>query len=195
MPEGRIRFDTIFVSAKIPENKKMGELTKWCELFQTLGLTPDFEGKCTGNLSFRSNDGFVITASGLETKENLCGDCFVHVKYFDEQNNTVFVEGKRSPSSEAMMHFLIYHERKDVRAIFHGHNSSILMNANKLGLPVTEIEQDFGSIELAKEALKALGESNFVVLRNHGFVSVGKTMEEAGKLALSVLKQSDQLDA
>ncbi len=195
MPEGRIRFNTVFVSEKPVNDKKMGELAEWCERFQNLGLTPDFEGKCTGNLSFRLKDGFVVTASGLETKENLCGDCFVYVKHFDEQKKQVFVEGKRNPSSEAMMHFLIYRERKDVNAIFHGHNNSILINADKLGLPVTENEEDYGSIELAKEALKALGESNLVVLKNHGFVSVGKTMEEAGELALSALKQSEQLDA
>ena len=87
MPEGRIRFDSVFVCDKTPNNKKIGELAGWSEKFQKLGLTPDFEGKCTGNLSFRLNDGFVVTASGLETKENLCSDCFVYVKNFDEQTN------------------------------------------------------------------------------------------------------------
>jgi len=195
MPEGRIRFNTIFVSDKNPDDKKMGVLVKWCERFQSLGLTPDFEGKCTGNLSFRLKDGFVITASGLETKENLCGDSFVYVKDFDEQKSKVFVEGKRNPSSEAMMHFLIYQARDDVNAIFHGHNNSILINAKQLGLPITENEQDYGSIELAKETLKVLGENNLVVLKNHGFVSVGKTMKEAGELALSVLERSEELSA
>lgn len=193
MPEGRIRFNTIFVSNKTPDHKQTKELAKWCETFQKLGLTPDFEGKCTGNLSFRFEEGFVITASGLETKENLCGECFVYVKNFDEQSNKVVVEGKRNPSSEAMLHFLIYQARKDVNAIFHGHNSSILNTASKLGLPITEKEEDFGSMELAKEALKALGESNLVVLRNHGFVSVGETMKDAGELALDTLERSEKL--
>ncbi|WNZ29966.1 MAG: class II aldolase/adducin family protein [Candidatus Bathyarchaeota archaeon] len=194
MPEGRIRFNTIFVSDKIPDHKQINELAKWCETFQKMGLTPDFEGKCTGNLSFRLKGGFVITASGLETKENLCGECFVYVKKFEEETNKMFVKGKRNPSSEAMMHFLIYQTRKDVNAIFHGHNKSILINANKLGVPVTENEQDFGSIKLAKEALKVLGENNLVALRNHGFVSVGKTMREAGELALATLKHSEEMN-
>ncbi|HDQ06986.1 MAG TPA: hypothetical protein ENN36_09760, partial [Candidatus Bathyarchaeota archaeon] len=83
-----------------------------------------------------------------------------------------------------------YKTCRDVNAVFHGHNNAIIMNAEKLGFPVTEREHEPGTIELAKEALKALDNKNLVVLKNHGFVSVGKTMKEAGELALATLKRS-----
>ena len=192
MKEGKIRFNTVFVSDKIPSDTKIVELKDWSEKFQKNGLTPEIEGNYTGNLSFRSKEGFVITASGLKSKESLSNDCFVYVKNYDEQRNTVYVEGRRQPSSEAVMHFLIYKTRKEIKAIFHGHNDAIIMNAEKLGFPVTEREHEPGSIELAEEVLKVLGNKNLIGLKNHGFVSLGRTMKEAGELALATLKRSKE---
>jgi len=192
MKEGKIRFNIIFVSHEIPRDARIDELKEWSERFQRNGLTPEIEGNYTGNLSFRSKEGFVITASGLKSKENLSNDCFVYVKNYDEQSNTVYIEGRRQPSSEAVMHYLIYKTRKEVNAVFHGHNDAIIMNAEKLGFPVTEKEHEPGTIELAKEVLKVLGNKNLVALKNHGFVSLGRTMKEAGELALATLKRSKE---
>lgn len=193
MKEGKIRFNISFVSDQIPSDTRIEELKEWCRRFQKNGLTPEFEGNYTGNLSFRSMEGLVITASGLKSKQNLSNDCFVYVKNYDEQSNTVYVEGSRQPSSEAVMHHLIYKTRKEVNAVFHGHNKAIIMNTEKLGFPVTEREYEPGTIELAKEVLKVLGDKNLIVLKNHGFVSLGRTMKEAGELALATLKRSKEL--
>jgi len=193
MEEGKIRFNIIFISDEIPGDAKIEELKEWCERFQKNGLTPEIEGNYTGNLSFRSEEGLIITASGLKRKENLGDDCFVYVKSFDEQNNTVYVEGKRQPSSEAVMHLLIYKTCEEINAIFHGHNYAIMANAKKLKLQMTSKEHEPGSIELANEFLRSLGENNLIVIKNHGFISLGKTMEEAGKKALITLKRSEDL--
>jgi len=190
MKEGKIRFNTSFVSDQIRSDTGIDELKDWCERFQKNDLTPEVEGNYTGNLSFRFGEGFVITASGLKNKQNLGNDCFVYVKDYDKQTNTVYVEGIRKPSSEAVMHNLIYKTHKKVNAVFHGHNDAIVTNGEKLGLPVTEREQESGTKALAKEALKTLGDNNMIVLKNHGFVSVGKTMKEAGEQALATLKRS-----
>jgi len=190
MKEGKIRFNIVFVSDQVRSDAKIDELKEWCERFQKGGLTPEFEGNYTGNLSFRSREGFVITASGLKSKENLSSDCFVYVKSYDEQSNTVYVEGRKKPSSEAVMHYLIYKAHKEVNAVFHGHNDAIIINAEKLGFPVTEKEHEPGTIALAEEALKVLGDNKLIVLKSHGFISLGKTMKEAGELALATLKRS-----
>jgi ribulose-5-phosphate 4-epimerase/fuculose-1-phosphate aldolase len=193
MKEGKIRFNISFVSAEVPSDARIDELKEWCERFQRNGLTPEFEGNYTGNLSFRFREGLVITASGLKSKENLNNDCFVYVKSYDEKSNAVYVEGRRKPSSEAVMHYLIYKTRKEVNAVFHGHNDAIVMNAEKLGFPVTEREHEPGTIALAKEALKVLGDNKLIVLKNHGFVSLGGTLKEAGELALAELKRGKEL--
>ena len=190
MKEGKIRFNTIFVSDKISVDAKIVELKEWSEKFQKNGLTPEVEGNYTGNLSFRSGEGFVITASGLKNKENLADDCFVYVKDYDKKSNKFYVEGKKKPSSESIMHHLIYETCEDINAVFHGHNDVIVTNADKLKLPVTEKEYESGTIELAKEVMKVLGDNKVIVLKNHGFVSLGTTMKEAGELALATLNRS-----
>ena len=190
MKEGKIRFNITFVSDKIPSDVKIEELKEWCERFQKNGLTPEIEGNYTGNLSFRTENEFIITASGLKSKENLSNNCFVRVKSYNLRSNTVYAEGTRQPSSEAVMHFLIYKTRKEINAIFHGHNDTMLVNTRKLKLPITATEHEPGSIELANEVLRVLGNNNLIVMKNHGFISMGKTMNEAGKQALAILQLS-----
>ena len=190
MKEEKIRFKTVFVSDRIPSDNKLRELKKWCRIFQESGLTPEVQGNLTGNLSFRSKDGFVITASGLKDKENLEDFCFVYVKAYNEHDNTFFVEGQTTPSSESIMHNLIYTTYGDVNAVFHGHNDVIVACANELGLSITEKEYESGTADLAKEVVKVLGNNKLIVLRNHGFVSLGNTLNDVGELALATLSEA-----
>jgi L-fuculose-phosphate aldolase len=194
MKEGKIRFNTTFASNEVPSDNRIKELKEWCESFQKNDLTPEIEGNYTGNLSFRTESGFIITASGLKNKENLFDDCFVHVKNYDKLSNTVYVEGKSQPSSEAVMHFLIYQNRPEVNSIFHGHSDIIIEKAEKLKLPVTKIEHQPGSKELAEEVLRALKDNNLIIIKNHGFISLGKTMKEAGEQALETSKRSKNIN-
>lgn len=189
MKEGRIRFKTVFVSDQAPGDPKVAVLKEWSERFQRNSLTPVVEGNYTGNLSFRFREGFVITASGLRSKENLADDCFVYVEGYDQQSNTFYVWGNKLPSSESVMHHLVYRGNAEVNAVFHGHCDVIVANAERLGLPVTEREYGSGTVELAREVLKVMGDSKLVVLRNHGFVALGGSMGEAGELALATLRR------
>ena len=190
MKEGKIKFNTVFVSDKLSSDSKIAELKVWCERFQKNGLTPVVEGNYTGNLSCYSREGFVITASGLKNKENLTDDNFVYIKSYDERSNTFYVEGKKKPSSESIMHYLIYMNNEDVKAVFHGHNDLIIKYAEKLKLSVTNKECEPGTIELAKEVLKTIGDNKMLIMKNHGFVALGKNMKEAGELALAALNKS-----
>ena len=192
MKEGKIKFQTVFASDKAPSDPKMVELKAWSEQFQKHGLTPEVEGNYTGNLSFRLKEGFIITASGLKNKENLTDDCFVYVKSYNAKTNTFIVEGKKKPSSESIMHHLIYEKCEEINAVFHGHNDQIVLDAEKLQLPITKLEYEAGTIELAQELLKVITDNKLVVLKNHGFVAVGNTMKEAGKLVLATLKKSKE---
>ena len=67
---------------------------------------------------------------------------------------------------------------------------NILINAEKLGFPVTEKEYKPGTIELANEVLRILGDNDLIVIKNHGFIALGKTMKEAGDMALVALERS-----
>jgi len=90
------------------------------------------------------------------------------------------------------MHFLIYNTRNDVNAILCGSCDSILKNAEKMKLPITNNEQPSGTMEFANEVLDILNDNNFIVIKNHGFVSLGRNMKEAGDLALNTLKKTQK---
>ena len=53
-------FETIFLSKTPPDDERTNQLINWCRRFDELGLVP----KAAGNLSFRTQQGFIITATG-----------------------------------------------------------------------------------------------------------------------------------
>jgi ribulose-5-phosphate 4-epimerase/fuculose-1-phosphate aldolase len=107
----------------------------------------------------------------------------------DRDARQLTVAGLYEPSSESLMHAGIYAARLEVDAVFHGHSEKLLADAERLGLPLTAREQPYGTPELVAEILEVLDGHKLVIMRDHGFVSLGGTMEEAGRVAEDVLKK------
>ena len=180
------KFKTNFVSEEIPDDKNIEDLKNWCNQFLKNKLIT-LDNNSLG-LSFRTDDGFVITGNKL--KEGLSNDCFVSILNYNVYNNSLFAEGVLEPSSEAVMHYLIYNTRFEVNAIFCGNDDSILKHAKELKLIETSEEIPSGTVELANEVLDILSDNNFIVIKNYGFLSLGKTMKEAGELVLKIHKKA-----
>ena len=51
---------------------------------------------------------------------------------------------------------------------------------------LTKKFEEYGTIELVNSVLEILDDSNFIEMRNHGFLSLCNSMTEAGLLALEV---------
>jgi len=182
-----IKFRVEFTSKEPPHDEKLVDLKAWCKKFHDLGLAPPYEGGSYGNLSCRmaaKSDAFIITGSRIGMKHELSDDCFVLVNSCDPEKELVSVSGSREPSSETILHCAIYHNRKDINAIFHGHSQKILKWAQKLNITETREEKPYGTVDLVESLLEVLGSENFLIIKNHGFISMGKSMEEAGNLAL-----------
>ncbi|MEM0314123.1 MAG: class II aldolase/adducin family protein [Candidatus Bathyarchaeia archaeon] len=182
-----VKFRTEFLRRETPVDDRIAELAGWCRKFHDLGLAPIFEGKSMGNLSFRVSKGaneFIITASGLSSKDILEPDCFVRVVECNVSKCVVYVYGLREPSSESLLHYRIYELRSDVNAIFHGHDPQILRYAGTMGIVETREKLPYGSLELVKSVEEILDGNNFIVIKGHGFLSLGSSMEEAGLLAI-----------
>jgi ribulose-5-phosphate 4-epimerase/fuculose-1-phosphate aldolase len=193
-----VKFKVEFVSTSPPHDNRIADLQNWCDCFNQIGLTPRLgnTGRSLGNLSFRLEPGlasFIITGSGLESKDMLSCVDFVKVLEADPDRMWVVAEGTKDPSSESMMHYTIYKKRSDIGAIFHGHDKEIVRNADRLTLPVTSHEELPGTVELLHEVDKILNNEMFVVMKNHGFLSFGKTMDEAGKLALKMKSKLSEI--
>jgi len=186
-----VKFKVDFASRGPPADSRVALLRDWCVRFNQNGLTPRLNGagRSLGNLSFRLAPGsaaFIITGSTLESKDILADADFVKVLDADPAGMLVVAEGAKDPSSESMMHCEIYKRRRDVGAVFHGHDLEITSNAGRLGLPETDQEELPGSVPLMREVMKILATERFIVMRNHGFLALGGTMDEAGALAMRV---------
>ncbi|MDD5729237.1 MAG: class II aldolase/adducin family protein [Victivallales bacterium] len=193
-----IKFRVAFISDNLPGDERIEKLSRWCLVFNREGLTPKLNGtgRSLGNLSFRYDPGkpvFIITGSTLDSKAELGYDDFVKVTETVPEKMLVYAAGKRDPSSESMMHYEIYKSRKDIGAVFHGHDREITAHAQVLGIPETSKEELPGTAGLMRQVMKVLGNNNFIVMKNHGFLSFGRTMDEAGNSALEMKKKLNTL--
>jgi len=185
------KFTTVFLRRRAPADEKIGELARWCRVFHSRGLTPVVEGKSMGNLSYRLRRGseeFITTASGLGPKDSLGPDCFVKVVGFDLDRRVVYASGVREPSSESILHGRIYELREDVNAIFHGHSPLVMARAKERGLAETRRWYPYGTVELVRSVEEVIGQNDFVVMKDHGFLSLGGDMGTAGRAALDLLE-------
>lgn len=182
------KFKTIFLGKIAPKDARLKMLKYWCGQFHCHGLVPCYGGGSYGNLSFRVKKGadeFIITASGLKLKRGLTDRSFFHVTKVDTNRKKVEGYGLRLPSSESLLHFAIYQKRKDINAIFHGHCMRLLKAPCKYRIPQTSKEAPYGTIALVRRVFRILGKHQFIVMKNHGFISMGKNMNRAGKLTLA----------
>jgi len=193
----RHRFETHQRDKRIDQHPQLQGLADWCERFDEQGLTPVEGGASAGNLSFRTTAGFVITPTRSRLKAGLSADHFlevVRVELLGAHDFRVHFlgggqpprEGGRIPSSDTLMHHLIYCARPDVQAVFHGHDAMVLARQELLGVPVTGRATQFGTVEDARETVRCLADEDYMIRREHGFLSVGRTMRHAGELALRI---------
>ena len=176
------KFTTVITDQRPPDySDSIKELSRWCRNLASISSTPHRAGGFPGNLSFRTADGFVITA----TEANLADihkDDFVEVEYVDIEKKRIYVKGSKEPSSESFIHNAIYQQRPPVQAIFHGHSDLMLAHYRALKLQVTKNEQPYGTLALMNEIKEALGDKDILIIKNHGFIALGKTMNETGQL-------------
>ena len=146
-----------------------------------------------GNISVRcpERDVFLITPTARDYRLMTEGDLVrVHL-------GSGRVEGRRSPSSEWLLHAEIYKTREDVDAIIHHHSTYcsavaaarktipvILDEAADLCPILTAPYAPSGSQELAEASAELLARGGFaILLANHGAVAVGRNLGEAARRA------------
>lgn len=148
-------------------------------------------GGTGGNTSVRIGDDVYISATSAALG-NLAEEDFVKVPIFDGQ-----YESARIPSKELSMHMAIYKERPDIGAVLHLHPANTIAATLLLDRVEDEIpcySQGYfvkighmpqvpfylaGSAELAAHVSSLFKEVDCVLLRNHGLIVGGKTLESA----------------
>jgi len=154
----------------------------------------------SGNLSFRSKAGFIVTPSSLPNDKLTEKSCV-------EMNFDGTYKNKFKPSTEWKIHRDIYLKRKDVKAIIHTHpTSSTAIACMNINIPAFHYMiavaggdsircakyATFGTEQLSKNVLKALENRNTCLMANHGLIVVEKDLETALKLTEEVENLSMQ---
>lgn len=186
------KFKTILKKEEIKYSEKIKKLTSWGKILSKHDFIPHYKNKnepkiksSGGNLSFRYKSGFIITASYSDIEKLRMVD-FVFVKNTDLRKKIIYATGLRNPSSETMIHHAIYKTRNDINVIFHGHFNKLLQNYKKISLISTKKFANYGTINLVNSILEVLEQNNFIILKEHGFISLGKDIDKAGELILEI---------
>lgn len=142
----------------------------------------------SGNISIKTKDGILITASGTRLG-NLKEEDIILI---DSESGKEITKGKAS--SEKMLHVEIYKQRPDIKAVIHTHPVYLttfaachkplnepIMSENILyfeDIPVAEYAMPSSS-ELVEKTMKYLKNRDVVIMANHGAIAVADNMEHA----------------
>lgn len=142
-----------------------------------------------GNVSMKNADGYIFITARQTDKSCIKWKSIIVI---DNEGNNLTPELK--PSMECGMHLAIYKERENVAAIVHSHpvfastfavsdikpESSLTGEARYvLGDIAFTGYKLMGTPELAEEVANSLKESDTAIMKNHGAISIGKTLYEA----------------
>ena len=167
-----ILFQTFFVSRERSSSPQIEEIIGFCKKLGEAKLLE--EGK--GSVSIGYGNRMLITGEDA-LLSSLSSDDIVEVVDVDPIKNIVLAAGKRAPSKQTPVHWLIQRARHDVHVVVFLPNKKIT-EYNISDLPVTECMAPSGTIDLAKEVLKALRNGKTIIVKDTGLLLVGLTLHE-----------------
>jgi L-fuculose-phosphate aldolase len=143
----------------------------------------------SGNISFKQGNNMLIKASGL---------CLSDAKQIDflkvNLKNLKYKSKTLKPSCEAKMHAACYASRQDINCVIHTHAlyATTLVSCSiypriispefilALGSGIKVVNYICpGTERLAKTVGQTVKNANIIYLKNHGLLSVGKTLKQA----------------
>lgn len=149
----------------------------------------EFVSGTDGNFSVKlDDDRILITPAGV-AKGRLAPNDLVLVDQNGKQ-----LQGKNKPSSEMAMHLIVYRNRPDIRACVHAHPphatafavAGVHLAEDILpevvvavgGIPLTDYAPP-GTDAVPKSIERYLESNNAFLLRNHGLLTIGRSLDEA----------------
>ncbi len=154
-----------------------------------------------GHVSFRDKESGNIVILGHAHKEHKTLDQITEddIILMDKSGKTI--EGKYEPPGELFIHTEIYKARPDVMAIVHGHPEyciacsidrkpmfPVYYRAAQFfpDVPVLDYAGQIDTEEKGKSTADAIQDRKGLMLRGHGIVTVGATVEEAAVNAFAL---------
>jgi L-fuculose-phosphate aldolase len=171
------------VTARSPR----AELVRFARLLRERGLAIG----TSGNVSARDGDRVLVTPANLDYEDLVEADLVV----VDRSGR--LLDGVRQPTSELPLHLAIYDARPDVAAIVHTHSpfatafsvaGRTIPAVHYVLATLVEPGHDrvgiaayatFGTPELARNVVEALGADHAVLIASHGALAVGPDLAAA----------------
>lgn len=139
-----------------------------------------------GNLSMRDGDDMYISPSGFDLKE------IESHQWVKVDINTGEIEGNLRPSSEVLMHLECFRNNEEIQAVLHAH-PTYSVGVSSAGKDIPPLFPDFPAMvksvgyidyvipttNLLAEKVAELVDKDVIIMRNHGVLTLGKTMKEA----------------
>jgi len=196
--EGCIRFQLHWTRDKAPSGIR--QLLYWRNRLYRAGLIGAYpSGTGYGNISVRSNGGFVISGSATGVHAVATAADFTRVTGYSIKANTVHCRGPVKASSESLTHAAVYEASPTAIAIVHAHHKGIWDSL--LGKAHTSaLEAAYGTPEMAMETARLFRETDvdthkFFLMGGHeeGLVAFGGSLRDASLNLLGFLRrwQSD----
>ena len=155
-----------------------------------------------GNVSAREGDTMWISPSGYSLQEAVTED-YVGVSISSGE----LTNGRNRPSSEVLMHLAIYRNRAEENAVIHTHppiaialtaaghdlqpmfaDYYVYLGRNVPHLPYVTVTTP--ELAAAVEGVVSAPDCYGIVLRNHGAITVGKSVKEAYFRTLAIEEQA-----
>lgn len=181
------------------------QLLKISQQLIAFGLNKGTAGNVSVRLNGQSNNGFLITPSGMPVDE-MTPASMVHTQ-FDGSFDAHIESKDLKPSSEWRFHRDILASRSDVNAIVHTHSMfATTMACLHKDIPpfhymIAVVGGDtircapyalFGSQALSDNALSALQDRKACLLANHGMIALGYDLEDALAVTIEVENLCEQ---
>ena len=184
------------IESEVRESGSRREIITYALELNRLGFN---KGR-SGNISLRSERGFLITPSGIDASA-LALDSIVEM---DMDGNVISGKG---PSSEWRFHRDILKNSKDVNAVIHTHSTyATAFSCLRVTMPPfhymiavaggVDIKcanyAVFGSQELSNNVIESLNDRRACFLANHGMIAVGTSLKRALDIAAEVESLAQQ---
>lgn len=172
-----------------------------CRILANAGIAEDILGHVSARVDY---DHMAIRCRGpLESGLLFTESTDIHLVGIDDAQPPT---GRYSLPNEYPIHAEIYKARPDVNAIVHAHPPAVVaanlanhefkpivgaynipaMRMAEAGIPIYERSVLINTDALGTEVVTALGDSSVCILRGHGIVAVGDSVEQATVRALNL---------
>lgn len=178
----------------LSSDRRLDRLSRWGARLSRLGIAPG----AAGNLSVRNERGFLITRTEVELARIEPGDWVQVIDLERRPDGTLEVSylGDHTPSRDSFVHGTVYRRRPAAQSIFHLHDSEVLEQANRLGIPTTHRYFPAGTSESVAEIerlLDHLPAVRYFVLVQHGMVACGPEPDSVGSLVETWHRKAQEL--